>query len=159
MNKVLKKVDPNIIKEYINSNPTHSIKKIASGTGYSAPTIRKYIKEYNMQYNYDNDTVIYEDIININDLSKYISDNPDLTLDKIAKHFYVSKSFIGNTIKRNNIPYKSKRVDKMFDDNEIINFMIKYPEATASKIAKHFNANVSTINNYIRRINKSRKII
>lgn len=92
---------------YIKEHPEKTHQEIADYFNASKENVIRQIKNNNIPYISKLTKVKKE--IDVNALKKFIDDNPELSVKRIAKCFNVAEATINKRIKKYNIPYKAKR--------------------------------------------------
>ncbi|QXN67820.1 hypothetical protein FPHOBKDP_00066 [Listeria phage LPJP1] len=157
-------------KEYLRNiimkNPELSVNELSEKIYYVPNTLREKIKKYDLPY-VSKKGIGPKIKVKIEGLSKFIEENPNLTMTEIAKHFNVEYHTIQSYIKKNNIKYnrKIKGIRNSDDDstnsriNSILEYLKKNPKATISEISTNVHMKNDSVSYYIRRYKLKEKLL
>ena len=145
------KIGKQEIKEYIASNPEKTQSEMAKHFHVTLATMNKTIKRYGIKW--ENKNRLKSKILKISEaeLKEFILANPHASQRQIGEHFNVSQKSIGRLIKIYGIPGKRATKEKKpkVSKAEIEQYLLKNPDASGVKLARHFNISSSTMNRYI----------
>ncbi|MBC1228771.1 helix-turn-helix domain-containing protein [Listeria booriae] len=100
-------IDSTELDEWVRKHPEMTYQELANSFNTSKENVIQVIKKNDIPYipKGNNDKVG----IDIEDLRKFIGENPDLSVKKIGEQYGVSEATIKKRIKKYNIPYQMKR--------------------------------------------------
>lgn len=101
------KIDIEKLKSYIEENPNENVQNIANHFKVAYSTIYIRIKQYNLKYK-NKVSLLGVTKVNVEQVKKYIEENPRATIKQIAEHFKVAYRTTDGYIKRYNLNYIKK---------------------------------------------------
>lgn len=143
------------IKNKIEEHPEATIAELAVMLNMSYTSVATFIINYNIPYEYKNDTNSFDSMVAPEYMQQIIDDHPDWTQDKLAQYFDVSHNTIRRFIQNHNIRYKPKgrqpSLKSKLTKDVIINLIKRYPHWKRKDYAQHLGIAPSTFNMYVRR--------
>ena len=137
------KVNKEELVKYIDEHPEATQMEIATYFNVARQTIIAYIQRYDINFKRKNG--LYSKI-NINDLMRYIKENPEKTQMEVAEHFKVNHATISKCLLKNKvyISFPQKRRTKLTEE-DLRNYIINNPKATQVEIAHDLGVSNGTI--------------
>lgn len=125
----------------IKEHPDYTCKQLGELYGLSKDTIRKYIKEFGIEY----EAHKRKPIISPEELRNYIQQNPKLSQRQVAEHFGASKETVRVLVIENDIEYNTCKPEVNITKEELENLIKENPHLTKKEISEHFGTSTATI--------------
>lgn len=145
------------IKKTIREHPEATIVELAQMLDMSYTSVAQFIIDYDIPYEYKNETNTFDSMVLPKEMQKLIDTHPNWTYTQISTYYGVSQNTIIRYIKKHKLRYHSKGNQPTVKDRltkDAIESLIKrYPNWKRKDYAQHLNVALPTFNMYVRRLN------